>query len=258
MSHNADLLARLNITVDGLFYDSKSIFFITEIILILNHISTGNLNPRTTNIILFEIITKYCQLVESFAALIDSFSKSNRGIPKTENILNNLVDYSVPIMLKDYRFFNSFTPLIPHQFNEKISYAWGYNNVGDSKQKDTSIHNIIDKLTSIFQTYFFYLSPYNANKHGSRVFHFGYKEKDNNKVDEPVIYLDESKYYNKEHINELNQSYHLDYVPISSNLVKSEIMPKIDIFASLYELLLDNNRAIVEKNIEKIQFYEQT
>ncbi len=73
---------------------------------ILNHISkAGNLSQTTVHIIIFDMVVKYCQLVESFIAFIEAFEESNNTSGTTNIVFNQLVNNKGVIILKDYNYF---------------------------------------------------------------------------------------------------------------------------------------------------------
>ena len=99
MSHNKDTFDKLGRTIDDVFYDTKSLFYITEFIQVLDEIRKPEKLPnRTKQIITFEIFVKYTQLMESFAALINAFEESNKNNSNTKNIVN----YIVSILLNQH------------------------------------------------------------------------------------------------------------------------------------------------------------
>ena len=108
LGHNEEILKRLGKTRDELLYDSNSLFFLSENIEILHAMSEPtNLSKEIRRIIFFDIVTKYCQMVESFAAYINAFEESNRNSPSANIIFNHLVKYRVGDILEEFNEFKS-------------------------------------------------------------------------------------------------------------------------------------------------------
>lgn len=256
MSHNKETLNELGMTIEDLIYNAKSLFYITEFIEVLNAIRTPEtLSPRTKQIIIFEILVKYTQLIESFAALINAFEKSNKNIPNTNVVINYLVRYDVKSALKDYNFLYSEKPEIHDRFKNKIKNAFGYANNTSYIKVNESVDKIISLLIPIFQVYYFHTRSYNASKHGHRIFHMFNKEPTNTNI--PVIYLDRKTTSSAPlHSNEPEHDYHIDWISTDSKIVDQQFNSAIEDFAKIYEILIHNNKALIEKRISDIIYYE--
>lgn len=95
---------RSYLTTDELFYISNSLYNLSMQIDILNLIvRTVPRDKRTRNVLIFEIISKFCQLVEASGAHINAFQKSNKSESKTEEVLNYLSIYTIKNISNDYK-----------------------------------------------------------------------------------------------------------------------------------------------------------
>jgi hypothetical protein len=250
MPNNLDVLEELKLTIDELFYNSNSLFYLSEQINILHEITKMNITDRRTkNVLIFEILSKFCQLIESFGAHINAFEESNKFNLNIEEVLKYLVNYTPGTIPKDFNLFNDDHPKTVPSFDNKIKLAYGYNKI--NKPCEMALQKIFNLLTPIFQIYYFYLNAYNAGKHGHRIFHFQSFDKN----DDPVIFLD--KLRSQVDIGgKSTKNFKLDYVPISELTLNKDIMPYYNNLISLYKILMKNNKSISEKRLNDIIIYE--
>jgi hypothetical protein len=260
LSENFKKLGELSKSIDDLLFESYSLFFLSKNIEFLIDLHANhNLAGILERIVLFDIFNKYCQLIESFAGHISAFEKSNRANPSSQIIFNHLTWYSVASILEDYSIFNTRPedplPLINEEFKEKIKYAFGLIHINDNDKVERNIQQIFDMLIPLFQTYYFHEHVYNANKHGHRVFHFYNLGPNEN---QPVLFLDRMpkthKDYDKE---EGNEKYIIDYITVSKSLIDDLVLPNIQKFNRLYRMILENNRFIIKKELEKIRTIDE-
>ncbi len=254
MGHNEDVLKKLGKTRDELLYDSNSLFFLSENIEILHGMSEPkNLSKEIRRIIFFDIVTKYCQMVESFAAYINAFEESNKNSPSTNIIFNHLVKYRVGDILEEFKLFSEMEPKINPQFEKKIKIAFGYNNCKDVNKVNENIKNIFGLFVKIFNIYYFHEKIYNASKHGHRIFHFyNFDENEN----EPIVYLNKKPKDNFGLQSEFDEKYFFDFIPVSNSIIDDMIIPRTNEFKKLYNILISNNKAIHQKKFKDIMFVE--
>jgi hypothetical protein len=254
LSENNDFLDKLGISADELLYNSYSLSFLSQNIDMLNHISRGEgLSQNLIRILIFDIVAKYCQLVESFAAFINAFEESNTKTPTVNIVFNHLVTYRVADILKNYNLFLEDSPKINDYFKEKIKTAFGYNSCNDAVKANQSIMNIFELLVKIFQIYHFHEKIYNASKHGHRIFHFHNFDGNEN---EPIVYLDRKPkdYFNLR--SNGDEKYLFDYIPISRPIIDDMIIPRRNELNKLYDILINNNKAILGKRFKEIRFLD--
>lgn len=255
MSENSKKLSKIGKSIDDLLFESYSLFFLSKNIeFLINLHGNQNLNGILERIVLFDILNKYCQLIESFAGHITAFEKSNRANPSSQIVFNHLTWYSAVSILEDYSIFNTRPedplPLINVEFEEKIKYAFGLIHIIDKDKVERNVHQIFDMLIPLFQTYYFHEHVYNANKHGHRVFHF-YNQSPNE--NQPVLFLDRMPKNHIDYKKEAgNDRYLIDYVTVSKSLIDELVLPNIQKFNRLYRMLLENNKFIIKKEFEKI------
>jgi hypothetical protein len=247
MPNNLDVLEELKLTIDELFYNSNSLFYLSEQINILHEITKMNITDRRTkNVLIFEILSKFCQLIESFGAHINAFEESNKFNLNTEEVLKYLVNYTPGTIPKAFSLFNDDPPQTVPSFYNKIKMAYGYNKI--NTPCEIALEKIFTLLIPIFQTYYFYLNAYNAGKHGYRIFHFQSFDPEN---DDPMMFLDKLK-GQVDSGDKSAKNFKLDYVPISEDTLNKNIIPHYNDLIFLYRILMKNNKFIVENRSKDI------
>ncbi|MGE0690671.1 MAG: hypothetical protein AB7O87_08755 [Candidatus Nitrosocosmicus sp.] len=253
-------MKKIGKTLDELLFDSYSLFFLSRNIQFLIDLhSSQNLTGIRERILLFDILNKYCQLIESFAAHITAFEKSNKGNPSSQIIFNHLAWYMVDSVLKDYSIFNTGPedppPEINVLFEEKIRYAFGLIHIIDKDRVERNVQLIFDMLIPLFQMYYFHERIYNANKHGHRVFHFYNLDQNEN---EPVLFLDRMpKTHEDYNIEEGHDRFLIDFVTVSKSLLEKLVLPNIQKFGRMYRMMLENNKFIIKKELGMIRTIDE-
>ena len=237
LTANKDNRARLNFTDDQLLYDYNSINILYEDIELLEELRRQfkKLNPenveRRNGMLIFDLVTKYCQYSETLGAIINGFESSNKDEnPSSTIVLRYLKDYEVPEIRDFFKAISSPNyKNLTDMHEEKLVYAFGYYKLDKS---DDKIHYIYDLLKEIAGVYIYYVNSYNAYKHGHRVW-YGYNlttQRSNS-----LLYIEKE---NKP------SDYKMDFVPLDDNVICDYIIPRSKDCQKLFELILNNNRRI--------------
>jgi len=234
-----DIRTQLNFTDDELLYDKNSINILHENIELLEELrkQIKKHNPkdveRRNGMLIFDLVTKYCQNCETLGAMINAFEESNRHkSPSSTIVLKYLKDYKV------YQVTNFFKQIsspnyrdLSDEHKEKLIYAFGCQKL-DKNKKNEIVHYIFDLLKEIVGVYIFFVRSYNAYKHGHRVW-YGYDlltEKGNS-----LVYIEKQ---NTPH------NYKMDYVPLDDNISTDYIIPHSKDCQTLFDLILRNNKSM--------------
>jgi hypothetical protein len=245
MSDKSETLRKLNVPDTQLLYGSLPLNFLYEHIeMLISFLNCKNLPERKKDILSFDIIIKYCQLMESFAGFINTFEDSNKQSLDTNSTLKRLSEYSLKQIQEDFKPLSdeSITEQKRSKFYEKIKYAFCFDMVANVQEMDKSIKKIFGLLINFFSVYYTYLKVYNAYKHGHRIYYI--YDNDSNKGT-GVIYLEQVKSANDPVINP---------IPVDEEIINKiwEILTRD--FIPLYDLFDKNNYALFEKRISDIKF----
>jgi hypothetical protein len=233
-----DIRNQLNFSDDELLYDKNSINILYESIELLEELRQQfkKHNPvnveRRNGMLIFDLVTKYCQYAETLGAMINGFEMSNKSKNPSSNIV---LSY-----LKNYRigevkvFFNEISS--PNYTNltdmhkQKLIYAFGYHK-SNNGNIDEIIGYIYDHLKEIAGVYSFFADSYNASKHGHRVW-YGYDlttQRSNS-----LLYI----YKNKD------SNYTMKKVPLDDSISSDYIIPHSKNCQKLFKMILENNNNI--------------
>lgn len=233
-------LKSLKFTDDELLYEKNSINILYENIELLEELRKQfkKHNPkdveRRNGMLIFDLVTKYCQYSETLGAIINGFELSNRNKHRSSAIvLKYLKDYQVKQVTDFFQDISSPDyKSLSDEHKEKLVIAFRLQNL-DKNKIDAMVNSIFNQLKEIAGVYIFYLESYNAYKHGHRVW-YGFDlgtQKSN------FLY-----YINKEYVP---NSYKMDHVPLDDSASTDYIMPHAKDCQTLFELILQNNKNIV-------------
>ena len=103
VSDKSKILKQLNISDNELLYGFLPLKFLYEHIeMLISFLNCKSLSERKKQILVFDIRIKYCQLMESFAALINIFADSNKQSLNTSTTLKNLSEYRLENIKNDF------------------------------------------------------------------------------------------------------------------------------------------------------------
>ena len=103
--------------------------------------------------------------------------------------------------------------------------------------------------------YYFHTQAYNASKHGHRVVHTFNFNKTNANI--PVLFFDRKTKNNESlHLNEPEDEYHIDWISTDGQIINDQIIPAIENFSKIYDILIHNNKALSEKRNSDFIFYD--
>jgi hypothetical protein len=103
VSDKSKILKQLNISDNELLYGFLPLKFLYEHIeMLISFLNCKSLSERKKHILVFDIIIKYCQLMESFAAFINIFADSNKQSLNTSTTLKNLSEYRLENIKNDF------------------------------------------------------------------------------------------------------------------------------------------------------------
>jgi hypothetical protein len=157
--------------------------------------------------LIFDLVTKYCQYSETLGAIINGFELSNKNKHHSSAIvLKYLKDYQVQQVTDFFQDISSPDyKSLSDKHKEKLVIAFKLQKL-DKNKIDETVNSIFNRLKEIAGVYIFYLDSYNAYKHGHRVW-YGYDlgtQKSN------FLY-----YITKEY---MPNSYKMDHVPLDDTM----------------------------------------
>jgi hypothetical protein len=231
--------SQLNFSDDELLYDKNSINILYESIELLEELRQRfkKYNPvnveRRNGMLIFDLVTKYCQYAETLGAIINGFEVSNKSKnPSSNMVLSYLKNYGIG-EVKD--FFNEISSANYTDLNDmhkqKLIYAFGYHKSNNDNIYEI-IRHIFDLLKEIAGVYSFFVDSYNASKHGHRVW-YGYDlttQRSNS-----LLYI---KKENKEN------NYTMNKVPLDDSVSSDYIIPHSKDCQKLFKMILENNNNI--------------
>src|SRR2546427_5871369 len=129
---------------------------------------------RRNGMLIFDLVTKYCQYSETLGAIINGFELSNRNKHRSSAIvLKYLKDYQVQQVTDFFQDISSpYYKSLSDKHDKKLVIAFKLQKL-DKKKIDETVNSIFNRLKEIAGVYIFYLDSYNAYKHGHRVW-YGY------------------------------------------------------------------------------------
>ena len=233
-----DIRNQLNFSDDELLYDKNSINILYENIELLEELrqqfkkySPVNVERRN-GMLIFNLVTKYCQYAETLGAMINGFEVSNKSKnPSSNKVLSYLKNYEIG-EIKD--FFSEISSQnytnLTDMHKQKLIYAFGYYK-SNNDNIDEIIGYIFDLLKEIAGVYSFFVDSYNAYKHGHRVW-YGYDlttQRSNS-----LLYIRKSK----------DNNYTMKKVPLDDSVSSDYVIPHSRDCQKLFKMILKNNNNI--------------
>jgi hypothetical protein len=245
-----DIKDNIGLYDDKILYKYHPLLMLFESIKLINgfRIEVKASNPEGSiahnQILLLDLVVKYCQLAESFGAYIHGLvlSKAN-SYPRSSNILNYLTTYKVHRVKEFLVPIASLIKAIPIAYKYDIEHAFGYTTCKDRQNVNLSISNLFDDLKNFFQIYFWHHDLYNAFKHGHRAI-YGYNIETGE--GNSVIYMEKSKVKNQ---------FSAHHVALDEKIIEDSIIPYSEKFRIIYEILWWNNYCQETNQINYIKYY---
>ena len=197
-------------------------------------------NPRNierrNGMLIFDLVTKYCQYAETLGAIINGFEVSNKSKnPSSSIVLRYLKNYGVGEVKDFFKEISSQNYAnLTDMHKQKLIYAFGYHK-SNKNNMDEIIEHIFNLLKEIAGVYSLFVESYNAHKHGHRVW-YGYDlttQRSNS-----LLYIEKK---NKDN------NYTMNKVPLDDSVSNDYIIPYSKDCQKLFEMILENNNNIRRK-----------
>jgi len=245
-----DIKDEIGLYDDQIIYRYHPLLMLFESIKLINDLrieaKASNLGGSVAHnqILLLDIVIKYCQLAESLGAYIHGLVllKAN-SYPRSSNILNYLTTYKVHKVKEFLVPIASLIQAIPIVYKDDIEYAFGYTKGKDRYKINLSISNLLDDLKNFFQVYFWHYDLYNAFKHGHRAI-YGYNTETGK--GNSVIYMEKSH---------VKYQFRVRHVALDEKVIQDSIIPYSEKFRQIYEILWWNNYCQETSQISRIKYY---
>jgi hypothetical protein len=237
-----NIRSRLNFSDDDLLYDKNSINILYESIELLEELRTQfkKHNPRNierrNGMLIFDLVTKYCQYAETLGAIINGFEVSNKSKnPSSSVVLSYLKNYEIHEVKNFFKEISSPNYMnLTEMHKQKLIYAFGYYK-SNRNNVDEIIEQIFKLLKEIAGVYSVFVESYNASKHGHRVW-YGYDlttQRSNS-----LLYIEKKNNDN---------NYSMNKVSLDDGVISDYIMPYSKDCQKLFEMILENNNKLRTK-----------
>jgi hypothetical protein len=127
---------------------------------------------KKCSILKFEIVARFCHYAEALGSFLYPCNFPSPSL-KSEDLLENLSKYKVIEIDQFYKEIVGDGYTLDSAKYNNFSHTFGYDRIrwgrGAEQLIDNSLKNIIDVLRAIGEFYEFWKAPYNAFKHGYKL-----------------------------------------------------------------------------------------
>jgi hypothetical protein len=203
---------------------------------------------KKCNILKFEIVARFCHYAEALGSFLYPCNFPTPTL-RPEQILENLSKYKVFEIDQFYQQISNQSYTLDRAKYNNFSDMFGYDRIhsgqGAEQLVDKSLTNIISVLKAIGEFYEFWKAPYNAFKHGYRLW-FGDEQQQGFNV---VVHL---KKFNK-----LSPRNDMEPLPIDDKTI-NDVHDFSGYCRHIFDVIFNNHKALLNATNSRIYDMEFT